>query len=91
MKKILVRDETKHALLCGCTKAILFFNFLYLSEPLSLLLTSCQLGLRVGGAGEHGRRRGGVGGDGLFVLGEKCLPVSLLLLFPCMLRPGMEL
>ena len=59
---------------------------------MSLLLTSCQLGLLDGGAGERVRRGGGVGGDELLLLGEKVLPVSLvLLLFPCLLRPGMEL
>jgi hypothetical protein len=38
------------------------------------------------------RRGSGVGGDELLLLGEKFLPVSLVsLLFPCLLRPGMEL
>jgi hypothetical protein len=59
---------------------------------LSLLLTSCQLGLLDVGAGEHVLRGGGVVGDELLLLGEKFLPVSLvLLLFPCLLRPGMGL
>ena len=34
---------------------------------------------------------GGVAGVWLLLLGEKCHPVSLVLLFPCLLRPGMVL
>ena len=58
---------------------------------MSLLLTSCQLGLLEGGAGER-VRRGGVGGEDDLLLVEKALPVSLVLqLFPCLFSPGMEL
>jgi hypothetical protein len=61
---------------------------------LTLRFTSAQLGDLEGGAGEREVLRGGeAGGDGLLLLlGEKVLLVCrLMLLFPVLLSPGMDL
>jgi hypothetical protein len=67
----------------------------YLLLPLLLHFMSCQLGDLAGGAGECVVLCGGGvdGGDELLLLlGEKVLPVCrLVLLFPFLVRPGMDL